>query len=240
MSIPPCNRVRHSPNASVDEAVTPVFRQTAASPGTPGGADPCLDLIQEIIELLNEVARRINNALDDKFDLFKYRPGPNPERPDAGTWDGHRDRFYYDRDRLRHKIAEWESNDDCRGYRLNEEQQEELKEAEDFREKEFPEKPATSLSKMHEGESVWVKLRKYLPEIIVSALIALGAVAAGLAIAACFASGACEFGLALAGLGVLLVVGITAALRAAGVQDKSSSGSVASSIQPRKDKNQTA
>jgi hypothetical protein len=191
-------------------------------PGTPGGPDPCLDLLQQIIELLNEVARRINDALDDRYDLYKYRPGPNPEFPDKGTWDGHADRFKYDRDRLRQKIAEWESNDDCRGYRLNEQQQEDFKEAREYAEKEFPEKPAKSMSEGYDdGESVWDKLRKYLPEAIVIALLAIGAYIVGAAIVACFASGACEFGMLLAGLSFLLVLGITAALNAAGVQDKS-------------------
>src|SRR5262249_13129985 len=115
------------------------------SAGTPGGPDPCLQLLQEIIELLNEVARRIRQALDDKFDLFKFRPGPNPEHPEEGTWDGHRDRFYYDRERLRTKVAEWEKDDNRRGYPLSKQQKEELDEAYEFKEKEFPARPAPSM-----------------------------------------------------------------------------------------------
>jgi hypothetical protein len=110
-----------------------------------------------------------------------------------------------------------------------------LKEAEEFKGKEFPDRPAPAMREAQQGagESVWDKLRRYLPEIIVGALITAGAVAAGLTIAACFASGACEFGLALAGLGILLAAGISAALGAAGVRDQSSSGSVASNNQPQ-------
>jgi hypothetical protein len=51
-------------------------------------------------------------------------------------------------------------------------------------------------------------------------VIAIGAVATGAEIAACFASGACEFALVLAGLGVVLATGIGAALRAAGIRDE--------------------
>jgi hypothetical protein len=219
--------------------VTTVSRQTAAPPGTPGGPNPCLDLIEAIIALLDEVAQRINDALNDPHDLYKdFREKPHP---DYGSWKGHKDRYYYDRDRLREKIAEWESNDDCRGYRLSKQQQEDLKEAEEFKEKEFPEKPLKSMSEsqQEEGKSVWDKLRKYLPEIIVGALIAIGAVYVGIAIAGCFASGACEFALVLAGLGAVLAAGISAALRAAGVKDQPSSGPVASSDQPQGESDQT-
>lgn len=148
--------------ATDSETVTPVFRQTTASPGTPDGPDPCLDLLQQIIELLNEVAKRISDALDDKWDLFKYRPGGNPEHPEAGTWDGHRNRYYYDRDRLRQKVAEWESNDDCRAYRLSKQQQEDLKEAEEFKEREFPQKPAKSMREAPEEPSFREKIAEAL------------------------------------------------------------------------------
>jgi hypothetical protein len=63
---------------------------------------------------------------------------------EAGTWDGHRERLKYDHDRLRQKIAEWDSNDDCLNFRLNPQQRDDLKEANEFKEKEFPEKPAPS------------------------------------------------------------------------------------------------
>ncbi len=144
------------------EEYPPVEEAENEGDGWSGGAegasgseyDPCLDLLQQIIELLDEVARRFNNALDDKYNLFKYRPGVNPEYPDKGTWDGHRNRYKYDRDRLRHKIAEWDSNDDCRGYRLNREQQEEFNEAKEFGEKEFPEKPSRAMSEAFEGSKL--------------------------------------------------------------------------------------
>jgi Domain of unknown function (DUF4157) len=153
-----------------------IFRQTTTSPGTPGGPDPCLDLLQAIIHFLNEVEKRIRDALDDKWDLFKFRPGRNPEEPDAGTWDGHRDRFYEDRDHLRRKIAEWESSDDCRGYPLSREQQEDLKEAYESKEKEFPGRPAPSMREAEPSfrEKIAEALKKAgIPAWAVSALIVL-------------------------------------------------------------------
>lgn len=83
-------------------------------------------------------------------------------------------------------------------------------------------KPVQREIRGEEEESVWAKLRKYLPDILVVGLITIGAVAAGAALVACFASGACEFALALAGVGLVLAVGITAALKAAGVKDQPS------------------
>lgn len=107
-----------------------------------GGRDPCLDILEQLIELLNEVAQRFNDALNDPHNLYRdYRSRPHP---DWGSWDGHRDRFYYDRNRLRQKIAEWEANDSCRGTRLTSEQQSDLDEAREFKDKEFPERPAPS------------------------------------------------------------------------------------------------
>ena len=49
-----------------DNKFSYVFRQTALSSGGPGGPDPCLEIFKEIIELLNVVADRRNQALDDK------------------------------------------------------------------------------------------------------------------------------------------------------------------------------
>jgi hypothetical protein len=129
-----------------------VFRQTTSSPGMPGGSDPCLDLIEAIIALLEEVAQRFNDALNDPHDLFKYHRRTQDAHPDYGSWDGHKDRYYYDRDRLRQKIAEWDSNDDCRGYRLSDRQQEDLKEAEEFKEKEFPDRPAPAMREASDAE----------------------------------------------------------------------------------------
>ncbi|MDQ1500952.1 MAG: hypothetical protein QOI86_4292 [Actinomycetota bacterium] len=210
-----------------------VSRQIVTTPGTPNGSGGCSDLLQAIIDLLNEVAQRYNDALNDPHNLFNNHRRVQDAHPDYGSWDGHRDRYYYDRDRLRQKLSEWEIDDDCRGYPLSKQQQEELQEAEEFRNKRFPERPAPSMSRSHEeaGESVWDKLRKYLPEILVGALIAIAAIAAAVAIAACFASGACEFGLALAGLGILVAAGIAAALRAAGVRDEPSGEPMASNDQ---------
>jgi hypothetical protein len=199
-----------------------IMRQVAIS-GGPSGPDGCSKLLQEIAELLNEVAQRFNNALDDRHELYKYyRKDPHP---DYGSWEGHKDRYYYDRDRLREKLAEWEADDNCRGFPLSDSQRQDLSEAEEFAHKEFPDHPAPSMSRSQETveeHSVWDTLRKYLPEIVVGALIAAGSIAVGAALVACFASGACEFALALAGVAAGLALIITAALKAAGVQDASS------------------
>ncbi|MGT2476679.1 eCIS core domain-containing protein [Paraburkholderia terrae] len=204
-----------------------LFRQSDVSSG--GGPDPCFDLLQAIIEFLNEVAQRFNDALNDPHDLFRDHRTVKEAHPDYGSWDGHRDRYNYTRDNLRRKIAEWDSNDDCRAFRLSKQQQEDLEEAREFGSKEFPAKPSPSMREAprEESESVWDKLRKYLPEILVAGLIAIAAYAAAAAVVACFASGACEFAAVLAGVGFLLVLGISAVMRAAGVQDKSESSSVA-------------
>lgn len=217
---------------SPDALAETVFRQTAVTPG--GGPDPCLELIQAIIEFLNDVAQRFNDALNDRHDLFRDHRGTKDAHPEHGSWDGHRDRYNYERDRLRRKIAEWDSNDDCRPFRLSRQQQEDLDEAREFGDKPFPDRPSPSMREAprEERESVWEKLRKYLPEILVGALVAIGAYFVAGAVVACFATGACEFAAALAGIGFLLVIGISAAMRAAGIQD---SGPVASSDDPGSD-----
>ena len=86
-------------------------------------------------------------------------------------------------------------------------------------------KPVQKEGRDEEGESVWDKLRKYLPESLVAGLIIIGAVTIAVALVACFSSGACEFALALAGVGLVLAAGITAALRSAGVKDQPSTTS---------------
>jgi hypothetical protein len=215
--------------------ITTVRRQTT---GTPGGPDPCLDLLQAIIELLNEVAKRFNDALDDPHDLYKYHRTVPDADPDYGSWDGHRDRYNYDRDRLRQKRAEWDANDDCRGFQLKEEQAKDLEEAIEFGNKDFPEKPASSMSQSN--ESVWDKLRKYLPQALVGVLIAAGLYLMAAAIVGCFASGACEIAAVLAGLGFATAAAIAFILRSSGVKDQPSSGPVASSDQSPADQGQEA
>ena len=111
---------------------------------------------------------------------------------------------------------------DCGHFQLDEQQQQELIKARDQSGVEFPDKPLKREMEEPEQEPIWDKLRKHLPEILVSALIAAGAAATAAALVACFGSGACEFGLALAGVGVVLAAGISAALRAAGIEDRPS------------------
>ena len=125
-----------------NDTVAAVFRQTATSPGMGGGPDPCLSLLEAIIELLNEVAKRFNDALNDEHDLYKFHREKHQSHPDHGSWEGHRERYDKDRGRLRQKLADWGSNDDCRGYLLGKEQEVDLKEAEEFGNKEFPKEPA--------------------------------------------------------------------------------------------------
>lgn len=115
-----------------------VQRQIA---GTPGGPDPCFNLLQEIIALLDEVAHRIMDAENDPHGLF----GRSTPHPDYGSWSGHRDRFNYDRGRLRTKLGEWDINDRCRGYQLTREQAQELAEAREFAEREFPSRPLPTM-----------------------------------------------------------------------------------------------
>ncbi|MGF6930245.1 hypothetical protein QFZ48_005745 [Chitinophaga sp. W2I13] len=136
--------------------LTHVAQQNAAAPatvqrqvaGTPGGPDPCFNLLQEIIALLEEVAHRIMDAENDRHGLFGRRT-PHPE---YGSWDGHRDRFNYDRGRLRTKLGEWDINDRCRGYQLTREQAQDLSEAREFAEREFPTRPLPAMRR--DGEPV--------------------------------------------------------------------------------------
>ena len=148
----------------------------------------------------------------------------------------------YDRDRLRQKRAEWDANDNCRGFQLTEEQARDLEEALEFGNKDFPSKPANAMSEstVPDGESVWDKLRKYLPAVLVSVLIAAGAYVAGAAIVACFESGACEIGAILAGLGFATAAAIAFIMRSAGVKDQPTDGPVAASDQTQDSENQEA
>jgi hypothetical protein len=210
-------------------AERPLARQTVATPTGPGGGG-CEDLLQAIIDLLNEVAQRFNDALNDPHGLYEHHRTPKDAHPDYGSWDGHRDRYNYDRDRLRHKLAEWDANDDCRGFRFNRQQQQDMDEAKEFAEKEFPARPAPSMSRSQENEqSVWDKLRQYLPDHIVEILIGLGAVVVAGAIIACFATGVCEFAAVLGGLGYATAALIMLLLRQAGVRDEPAGGPIASS-----------
>ena len=215
-------------------AGTAVDRQAVSGPGVPGGPDRCDDLLQAIIDLLDEVAKRFNDALDDQHGLYRRHRRVQDAHPDHGSWDGHRDRYDYDRGRLRHKLAEWDLDDECRGRPLAPRHQEDLREAREFGEKEFPDRPARELSRSSEpeGDPVWDQLRRHLPEYLVAALIAAGAVATAVALVACFGSGACEVALAVAGLGVVLAGAVAAALRAAGIRDEPAGGPVAWAEEP--------
>jgi len=210
----------------VQRASTPalVLRQVAVpAGGGTNGHDPCLDLLQAIIDLLDEVAKRFRDAQDDPHDLFKFHRHLNEAHPDHGSWDGHRDKFHEKRDELRRKVAEWDANDDCGEFRLSRQQQEDLIEAREFSGKEYPAKPARTLREAEESEqeSIWDKLRRPLPGWVVNTLIALGAFALAVVLVVAFATGAGEIAVAVAGVGLVLGLAIKAAMRAAGVRDTS-------------------
>ena len=90
----------------------------------------------------------------DPHDLFKYHRRLQDAHLGYGFWEGHQDRYYYDRGRLRQKIAEWESNDNCRGYPFSGQQQEDFNEAKEFAEKAHPSKPAKVMSEAIEAVSI--------------------------------------------------------------------------------------
>jgi len=186
-------------------AVTRVFRQVA---GSPGGPDPCQELVRQIIELLDEVARRFNDALDDPHDLFRDYPNIRDPHEEHGSWEGHRRRYERDTERLRQKIDEWDNNDNCRGYRLSRQQQEELNEARDFAAKEFPARPLRVTREAYSERSpaeqpVLRRVQQVLFEVIRAALIAAGIVltAAAIAIILACLSGPCEVAALIGALG---------------------------------------
>jgi hypothetical protein len=195
-----------------------VSRQVATPPMGPN--DPCLELLRQITEIVRDLMQRIIDALDDKHDLYRYHRRESDAHPDEGigSWDGHK-KFYERRQaELRRLLAEWD--DRCGGQPLFPRERERLDEAREYADgarHPFPDKP---LHASRESESIWDQLRRHLPEIIVAALIAITAYAVAAALVACFASGACEFALALAGVSMVLALAIAAALRAAGVQDR--------------------
>jgi hypothetical protein len=178
-----------------------------------------MDLLEQIIALLDDVAKRFNDALDDEHGLFTDHRRVRDAHPTHGSWDGHADRYRYDQERLRTKLAEWEADDRCRGFPLSSHEEQEMAEAREFAHRPFPDRPAPAVARAQE-ESVWDRLRKYLSDHLVTVLMGVITVAAAAALVACFVTGACEIGIVLAGAGALVVIAVTAALRAAGVRDQ--------------------
>lgn len=121
---------------------SPFAVQRQAAPPAGPGPDRCLDLLAIIIELLNEVAQRFNDALDDRHGLFDHHRRIRDAHPEHGSWEGHEQRFLEDRGRLRYRLAEWDADDECRGRQLSSEQASELAEARDFAGKDWPSRPA--------------------------------------------------------------------------------------------------
>lgn len=122
--------------------------QTTTGPGAP---DPCLSLLERIIFLLDELAQRINDALDDRHNLYRDHYSLRNPHPDGhGSWEGHRQRFYTERQDLRDRLRDWDDN--CRGFMLSSQQQEEMNEANEYKDREFPSEPAPSSSRVMEDE----------------------------------------------------------------------------------------
>ena len=100
-----------SPQKGDDElpatAAGPVHRQAVSIPGSPGGPGGCGELLQEIVDLLNELAQRFDDALDDRHDLYKYYRRLQDAHPEHGSWEGHGNRYNSTRDDLKRKLAEW-------------------------------------------------------------------------------------------------------------------------------------
>jgi hypothetical protein len=212
----PCAEVDERHQDGTSAASVTVARQIATGPP---GRDPCMDLLEQIIALLDDVAKRFNDALDDEHGLFTDHRRVRDAHPTHGSWDGHADRYRYDQERLRTKLAEWEADDRCRGFPLSSHEEQEMAEAREFAHRPFPDRPAPAVARAQE-ESVWDRLRKYLSDHLVTVLMGVITVAAAAALVACFVTGACEIGLVLAGAGALVVIAVTAALRAAGVRDQ--------------------
>ncbi|MGF6641352.1 DUF4157 domain-containing protein [Paraburkholderia sp. MM6662-R1] len=188
-----------------------VLRQSTAASGSPGSPDPCGDILQQILDLLNLVADLINNALNDPHNLYKYfRDTPHPE---YGSWKGHRDNFYRERERLSLKIAEWEADDRCRGYPLSEQQQEELKEAYEYKEKEFPSKPAPSMYEEQESNPAGQPSTSSTWDNVLKVVIVLGlSIALVPTIVAALADPEPASKLALAGLTLVEISALSVAL----------------------------
>lgn len=109
---------------------------------TPEGPDPCLSLLERIIFLLDELAQRINDGLDDRHNLYKFHRRLRDSHPEHGSWEGHRQRFETERQELRDRLNEWDNN--CRGFMPSPQQQEDLNEAYEYKDREFPAEPAQS------------------------------------------------------------------------------------------------
>jgi hypothetical protein len=108
--------------------------------GPPLGPDPCDDLLQQIIAILDELAKRLQDGENDPHNLYNNFRKLKDAHPEWGSWDGHRQKFYEVRDDLRRTLAEWEEKG-CGSPRKNQQEQDDLNEAYEFKDKEFPDKP---------------------------------------------------------------------------------------------------
>ena len=55
----------------------------------------CQPYEDAIWDLIGELESRYEEMLLDYWNLYRYRPGPNPANPDAGTWPGHQ--YFYEK-----------------------------------------------------------------------------------------------------------------------------------------------
>lgn len=200
------------------------------APG-PGGPS-CQDLLQQIIELLNEVAQRFNDALNDRHGLYEHHRRIADAHPEHGSWEGHERRYNQDRGDLRRKLAEWDADDDCRGFRLSPEQQTDMEEAREFGDKAFPERPAPAMRSGESEESAREGLRRFLPDSLVETVLVIGGIVVAAGIIACFATGVCEVAAVLGGLGYATAAAIAFILSRAGVRDTSDGPPIAAAGSP--------
>jgi hypothetical protein len=182
------------------------YRQVA----TPGGpSDNCKYLFSLIKGIVVDLKERIEEALIDRHGLFKkYRSISTPHPDSYGSWDGHKQFFEKRQQDLQKARTRWLTencnDDDFDGGKKV------IDESEEYAfEKEFPSRPDPSRQPPSMFEKEETGIPKWVWEL-------LGAAAAA-ALIACFATGVCEIGWIIAGLGFLARSAILWALEAAGV-----------------------
>jgi hypothetical protein len=177
------------------------YRQAAA--GGPSG--DCESLFEQIKELVRSLKNRHQEALIDRYNLFKEHRWIKDAGPD-GSWEGHQQFFEKEQKQLQTKRTNW-LLDDCDDDDF-EGGPELLRDSEEFAyNRKYPSRPDPSAHKVTTPEETGVPT--WVWEL-------LGATAAA-ALIACFATGVCEVGAVLTGLGVAARAAILFALEAAGV-----------------------
>lgn len=127
-------------------------RAAAVAPG-PGGPDPCGSMLADIIVFLNTVAGRYNEAKADIHNLFTEHRTIAQEHSPYGSWEGHRNRYNNTRDELRRRLAEWDADDQCRGKQLTSDEAQDLKEAREWAQRDFPTSPDKGVDRSNHRRS---------------------------------------------------------------------------------------